>query len=583
MFEPYELNDPPAFNLNLIYDRLTVSDRYHNGVPEQFQDETDLQSYMNGILDVIYTLDYAEADVMFTKSAQEKRKWFHKLEQIVDPDERYNQGEDGSRHNLDSVTELTLEEAEKLNTIDDLIRNSIIVSRYEVNGTKTTGTLARNGYYVVPLFSANYAGVQNDYGVSGDVMIRRQAFELLAEYGYYDGMVPYISNQYKESAKSEQTILSDQYILKKIFGSTYETMADFKIAMFQRRIEKINKLKPVTIMWKDQSVTINDFEELRLLMKEAIENDLIKVNVLPDGSNNIRAQATEVEHLKQEIFKAYLIKTEDFRESIYGAGTAPEKPGDTDTEQPEKPGDTDTEQPEKPGDTDTKQPEKPGDTNTEQPEKPSDTDTKLPEKTDTENGNPGDVAVTPGNDKQDPTPKLLLCKVSSANTSHTLRWNPVKSADGYEIYGAKSNEKYKRLQTVGNKSVRWKHKKLKNGTQYKYYVKAYKKVGGKRVILAQSLLVYSTTTGGKYGNPSKIAVKKTHVSVKSGKKIRLRVNVTGKKVSKTGKKVRYVSSNPSVATVSKKGVVIGKKRGSCTIYCIAQNGLYKEVKVKVNR
>lgn len=545
MFEPYELNDPPAFNLNLIYDRLAVSDRYHNGLPERFQDETDLQSYMSGILDVIYTLDYVEADVMFTKSAEEKMKWFHKLEQIEDPDNRYNQGEDGSKHNLDSVTELTLEEAEKLNTIDDLIRNSIIVSRYEVDGTKTAGTMARNGYYVVPLFSANYAGVQNDYGVSGDATIRRQAFELLAEYGYYDGMVPYISNQYKESAKSEQTILSDQYILKKIFGNTYETMADFKIAMFQRRIEKISKLKPVTIIWKNQSITINDFEELRLLMKEAIENDLIKVNVLPDSSNNIRAQATEVERLKQEIFKAYLILTEDFRESIYGTDPAPIDPPDG---------------------TDTKQPEKPGSTNTEQPEKPSGTNTEQPDT---------------GTSIKDTNSKLLLCRVYSAKTSHTIRWNPVKSADGYEIYGAKSNGKYKRLRTVNKKSNNWTHKKLKKGTQYKYYIKAYKKIDGKRVILAKSLPVYSTTKGGKYGNPLKIELKKTHVSVKSGKKVRIRVKVTGKKISKAGKKVRYVSSNPSVAKVSKKGVITGKKRGSCMIYCIAQNGLYKKVKVKV--
>ena len=107
--------------------------------------------------------------------------------------------------------EITLDEAENLNSLADLIRNGMIVSRYEVNGTKTTGTLARNGYYVVPLFSANYAGVQNGAGVSGDVMIRRQAFELLGEYGYYKGMVPYISNQYKASAKSDGTILSDKY------------------------------------------------------------------------------------------------------------------------------------------------------------------------------------------------------------------------------------------------------------------------------------------------------------------------------------------------------------------------------------
>lgn len=569
MFEPYELNDPPAFNLNLIYDRLAVGDRYHNGVPERFQDETDLQSYMSGILDVIYTLDYAEADVMFTKSTEEKMKWFHRLEQIEDPDDRHNQGEAGSRHNLDSVRKLTLDEAEKLNTIDDLIRNNIIVSRYEVNGTETTGTMARNGYYVVPLFSANYAGVQNDKGVSGDVMIRRQAFELLAEYGYYNGMVPYISNQYKESAKSDQTILSDQYVLKKISGSTYETMADFKKAMFQKRIGKINGLKPVTIMWKNQSVTINNFEKLRLLMKEAIESDLIKVNVLPNGSNNIRAQATEVERLKQEIFKAYLIQTEDFRESIYGAPAPVEPPGDTDIGQPENPGNTNTEPPGDSGDTDIGgQPENPGNTNTEPSENPGNADTAQSEKPDT------------GASRKDTNPKLLLCRVSSAKTSHTIRWNPVKAADGYEIYGAKSNGKYKRLRMVSKKSVKWKHKKLKKGKQYKYYVKAYKKTGGKRVILAKSLSVCSNTKGGKYGNPSKLDIKKTQLSVKSGKKVRLYVKVTGKRISKAGKKVRYISSNPSVAKVSKEGVITGKKRGSCTIYCIAQNGLYKKVKVK---
>lgn len=343
MFEPYEVNDPPAFNLNLIYDRAADGGRYHNGVPERFQDETDLKNYMSGILDVVYTLDYAEADIILSKSAEEKKKWFHRLEQLEDSSNRYGcQGEAGSVHALDSVRELTPDEAEKLNSIDDLIRDSILVSRYEMggeNGTKTTGTLKSNGYYVVPLFSANYAGVQNDRGVSGDVMIRRQAFELLAEYGYYEGMVPYISNQYKESGK----ILSDQYILNKIFGGTYETMADFKKAMFQRRIEKTGELKPVTIMWKNQSVKISNFEKLRQLMQEAVESDLINVNVTPDGSNNIRAQATQVELLKQEIFKAYLIQTEDFSKSVYGAATDPEEPPEsTDPEQPDNPGSGDS-------------------------------------------------------------------------------------------------------------------------------------------------------------------------------------------------------------------------------------------------
>ncbi len=572
LFEPYELNDPPAFNLNLIYDRLAVSDRYHNGQPERFQSEADLKDYMSGILDVVYTLDYAEADVILAKTPEEKKKWFHKLEQIEDPKTRVNQGAAGSVHFLDSVTELTLDEAKNLLTIDDLIRGSIIASRYEVNGTETIGTMAANGYYVVPLFSANYAGVQNDKGVSGDVTIRRQAFELLAEYGYYGGMVPYISNQYKASAQSDKTILSDKYILKKIFGGSYETMADFKKAMFQRRKDRANELKPVTITWNSQSITINSFDKLCRLMKEAVESDLVKINAAQNGSNNIRAQQTQVERLKQEIFKAYLIQTNDFSDSIYGAAP-PVDPSEPDTTDPDQPGNS--------GNNGTTTPENP-DTGTTTPENP-DTGTTTPG-----TGTPGTGTTVPGAGAAKPntgastaavTPKLLLCKVSAAKTSHTIRWNAVGSADGYDIYGAKSNGKYKRIQTVSKNSVKWTHKKLKKGKSYKYYVQAYQEIGGKRIVIAKSLDVYSTTKGGKYGNASKVSAKKTRISVKAGKKAKLSAKAAGKKLNKTAKKMRYVSSNPSVAKVSSKGIITGKKRGSCTVYCIARNGVYKKIKV----
>ena len=46
-------------------------------------------------------------------------------------------------------------------------------------------------------------------------------------------------------------------------------------------------------------------------------------------------------------------------------------------------------------------------------------------------------------------------------------------------------------------------------------------------------------------------------------------------------KFRYESSNPKVATVSSKGKVKGKKKGTATIFVIAQNGVYKTVKVTV--
>ncbi|MCI8503761.1 MAG: hypothetical protein HFH00_08050, partial [Dorea sp.] len=603
LFEPYELNDPPAFNLNLIYDRLAVSDRYHNGQPERFQSEADLKDYMSGILDVVYTLDYAEADVILAKTPEEKKKWFHKLEQIEDSEVRDNKGQKTTGHNLDLIKELSLDEAKNLNTIDDLIRGNIIASRYEVDGTKTTGTVKKNGYYVVPLFSANYAGVQNDKGVSGDITIRRHAFELLAEYGYYGGMVPYISNQYKEAAAGDNTILSDKYILNKISGGTYKTMTDFKKAMFQRRIEKVNQLKPVTITWNNQTVTISSFDKLLQMMKDAVESDLKNVTATPEGANNIRAQKTQTELLKQQIFKAYLLQTNDFSNTIYGdlSPVEPPNPDVTDPEQPGNPGDSGTTPPGNSGDSETTPPGNPGDSGTTPPINPDagttppgsgtttpgtgtgNDETVVPDtgtsKPDTGTGKPDTGTTQPGASTVTVTPKLLICKVTAAKTSQTIRWNAVSSADGYDIYGAKSNGKYERIQTVSKKSVKWTHKKLKKGKSYKYYVQAYKEIGGKRVVIAKSLDVYSTTKGGKYGNASKVSAKKTRISVKSGKKVGLSVKATGKKLNKTAKKIRYVSSNPAVAKVSSKGVITGKKRGSCTVYCIAGNGVYKKVKV----
>ncbi|MCR1848883.1 S-layer homology domain-containing protein [Paeniclostridium sordellii] len=315
LFETYEL-DEPVLNLNLIYDH-NGKERFHNSSPERFKTDKDLQEYTSGLFDVLYTLDYAEANAILKKNKGDKQKWFHKLEQINDTRERFNQGNPKATHKIDSIRKISTDEANELNTIYDLIDKNIITSRYEVEGLKTTGNVPSNGYYVIPLFSSNYAGVQNNNGVSGDVMMRRQAYELIAEYGYYDGLVPYLSNQYKAQADKDGKVLSDEYILGKIFEGKYATMTDFKKAMFNKRIDKKEQLKPVSIIWKNQKVTIDNFNKLNELMTDAIESDLKNVQELPTGWNNIRAQNTQVELLKKEIFKAYLKETDDFNKSIY--------------------------------------------------------------------------------------------------------------------------------------------------------------------------------------------------------------------------------------------------------------------------
>ena len=45
--------------------------------------------------------------------------------------------------------------------------------------------------------------------------------------------------------------------------------------------------------------------------------------------------------------------------------------------------------------------------------------------------------------------------------------------------------------------------------------------------------------------------------------------------------IKYESSNTSVAIVSSKGVITAKKKGTCTVYVYAQNGVYKKVNVTV--
>ena len=181
--------------------------------------------------------------------------------------------------------------------------------------------------------------------------------------------------------------------------------------------------------------------------------------------------------------------------------------------------------------------------------------------------------------KADTSFRALCARVTkTTKTSNTLTWSKVKGADGYIIYGKKNAK----LAEVKASVTKYKRTKLKKGTYYQYVVKAYKLVNGEKAIIASSKVVYSTTDGGKYGNAKSIKVRKSTVKLKKGKTFNLKASVVKKnRKIKTYRKLAYESSNTKVATVSKKGVIKAKKKGSCTIYVYAQNGVYKKVKVTV--
>lgn len=168
--------------------------------------------------------------------------------------------------------------------------------------------------------------------------------------------------------------------------------------------------------------------------------------------------------------------------------------------------------------------------------------------------------------------------------SVTVKWNKVKNADGYIVYGAKcgAKSKYKVLKVVSGKTTSYTHKKLKKGTYYKYNIVAFKYVNGVKVTLAASKKIHATTLGGKYGVAKAVKLNKSKIKIKKGKTFKIKASEIKKdKKIKRHRAICYESSNTKIATVNSKGKIKAKKKGKCTIYVYAQNGVYKTVKVTV--
>ena len=74
------------------------------------------------------------------------------------------------------------------------------------------------------------------------------------------------------------------------------------------------------------------------------------------------------------------------------------------------------------------------------------------------------------------------------------------------------------------------------------------------------------------------------LSVKKGKTVKIKSSIVkaNKKFKiKPHRKVKYESSNVSIVTVTTKGVIRGKKKGTAYVYAYAQNGVAKRIKVTV--
>lgn len=171
--------------------------------------------------------------------------------------------------------------------------------------------------------------------------------------------------------------------------------------------------------------------------------------------------------------------------------------------------------------------------------------------------------------------------------SIVVSWKKYTGAAGYDVFWryCDGSIKYKKVGTVKNGKLSMTHKNLKSNREYKYFVVAYKMVKGRKIYIAKSNGMHVAMKQARTTNAVSIKVNRTTVILKAGKTFRLKCQLTGenrkKKLLSHLSYYRYYTTSSKIATVSQNGVIRANAKGSCSIYVLANNGVYKKVTVKV--
>ena len=183
--------------------------------------------------------------------------------------------------------------------------------------------------------------------------------------------------------------------------------------------------------------------------------------------------------------------------------------------------------------------------------------------------------------------QVFFATGKAQKNSIVVSWRKYPGAAGYDVFWCYCNGSinYKKAGTVKNGKLSMTHKNLKSNREYKYFVAAYKMVKGRKIYIAKSNEVHVAMKKARTTNAFSIKVNRTTVILKPGKTFRLKCQLTSenrkKKLLSHPSSYRYYTTNSKIATVSQNGVIRAKAKGSCSIYILASNGVYKRVTVKV--
>ena len=197
---------------------------------------------------------------------------------------------------------------------------------------------------------------------------------------------------------------------------------------------------------------------------------------------------------------------------------------------------------------------------------------------------------TPAPEPAGPDYTLLawMKTVASDRTALDVEWTKVSKADGYDVFFARRGKDYKKKDAVTVTGLRTRFSKLSWHTSYKAYVRAFKRVHGKKVYIGKASPEVHAITGGydaTYCNARSVTLSRRSLTLNVGRskavKARVKGVKKGRKLIRHGAAVRWYSSNVNVAVVDENGNITARDRGRCTVYALAMNGVRAKVNVTV--
>ena len=177
-----------------------------------------------------------------------------------------------------------------------------------------------------------------------------------------------------------------------------------------------------------------------------------------------------------------------------------------------------------------------------------------------------------------------------------LKWAKAAGADGYDIFAAQSGKKLNKKSPVktvksGKTSAsitKIAGKKISGKNVYYVQISPWKYAEGKKVSIGSSRTYYAAGKDNKkYTNVKELKPAKKKYTLKKGKSVTIPVTAVKESKKKKllpkscGPALRYESSNEKIATVTSKGKVKVKKKGTCYIIVTALNGVRTKIKITV--